>query len=704
MRIYSMTATFGKLDHETLTLQPGLNILEAPNEWGKSTWCGFLSAMLYGMDTRAKTTKTTLADKERFLPWSGSPMSGRIDLHWKGKDITIERKTKGRIPLGDFRAYETQSGIAVPGLTAANCGEQLLGIERSVFLRSAFIRHSDLPVTQDDALRSRLNALVTTGDESGDGDKLARSLKDLKNRVRYNRSGLLPQAEAQRDQISAKLRELENLDAQSQRQRQRLTEVTDWASALENHRAALHYAAAQADAHKVAQAEEACDEAHRAMTAAEKACRTLPPRDQVEQALGYLHKLEQARQDLHLESQMLPQPPAPPTAPQPYRDTDPETVARDARRHEALSAQKNLLPIIGIPLLLAGIALLFWKLLPGILTALLGAALLTGGITVNARKKRQLSALENRYGSSDPAQWISAARAYADAVAQYEAARLQADDAQSELRRRREALEEKIRSVTQNLGTVECLRRWQSALDAWDHFSQTTREVQRAESHRSTLLSMAKTAEKPTQPDHLTYTDSETARLLSDANAELQLLRSSLSQNQGRMESQGQKSALEADLAAANARIQALEDTYAALTIAQNTLADASAELQRRFAPRIAARAQALFSALTGGRYDRLSLGEDLTLRSAAATEDTLHDALWRSSGTADQMYLALRLAVAEALAPEAPLVLDDALIRFDDARLKQALTILEEEARHKQILLFTCQSREKQLQSQLSF
>ena len=88
MKIYKMTATFGKLEHAELTLQPGLNILTAPNEWGKSTWCAFLVAMLYGLDTRAKTTKTALADKERYAPWSGNPMAGRIDLNWNDRDIT----------------------------------------------------------------------------------------------------------------------------------------------------------------------------------------------------------------------------------------------------------------------------------------------------------------------------------------------------------------------------------------------------------------------------------------------------------------------------------------------------------------------------------------------------------------------------------------------------------------------------------------
>ena len=121
MKIYSMTATFGKLEHETLTLTPGLNIIHAPNEWGKSTWCAFLVAMLYGIETRVHSTKTALADKERYAPWSGAPMSGRLECNWNGRDITIERSTKGRSIFGQFKAYETQSGIPVAELTAANC-------------------------------------------------------------------------------------------------------------------------------------------------------------------------------------------------------------------------------------------------------------------------------------------------------------------------------------------------------------------------------------------------------------------------------------------------------------------------------------------------------------------------------------------------------------------------------------------------------
>ena len=111
MKILSMTATFGKLSRQTLQFEPGMNLIEAPNEWGKSTWCAFIMAMLYGIDTSARSKTGILADKEHYAPWSGEPMSGRMDILWQGREITIERQNKGRVPMGDVKAYETHTGI-----------------------------------------------------------------------------------------------------------------------------------------------------------------------------------------------------------------------------------------------------------------------------------------------------------------------------------------------------------------------------------------------------------------------------------------------------------------------------------------------------------------------------------------------------------------------------------------------------------------
>ena len=707
MRIYSMTATFGKLEHETLTLQPGLNIIEAPNEWGKSTWCAFLTAMLYGLETRAKSTKTTLADKERYAPWSGSPMAGRIDLRWKDRDITIERKTKGRIPLGQFTAYETESGLPVPELTAANCGQLLLGVERSVFLRAGFIRLNDMPVTQDEALRARLNALVTTGDESGDGERLGKALRDLKNRCRYNKTGLLPQAEAEKAGLEEKLRELETLEFQSGKLSERREQVTDWVKKLENHRAHLQYQAAQADETKVTQARQQRHDAVARLEEADAACRELPPREEAERMHRAAAQLQERWLALQMEQRMLPPLPQLPELPACYRDGDPVAVAEaDVEKNNALEKKKKQTGILWavyatVFFLAAAATWLLRSDLILIVAGVMAAAGLVLRILIGLRMKdirRELDALYDRHPGVPPAKWAEEGREIAGKLSDYVSELRGAEAARSGFTQRTERLQAETGALTGGKPLADCIAQWKDAVAAWDAYTDAQREAVRADGYWQTLKTMAKTAEAPAEPDDLTYTETETARLLSDASGELTQLHSRLSQYQGRMEALGDREIMHRALEKIDIRIAKLEDTYAALTIAQQTLQEASLELQHRFAPKISKRAQELMSAFTGGRYDRLSLGEDLGLRAGAGEEDTLHEALWRSDGTIDQLYLALRLAVAEALTEAAPLILDDALVRFDDIRLKAALEILKQEAEAKQVILFTCQSREKAL------
>ena len=703
MRIYKMTATFGKLEKETLTLEPGLNIITAPNEWGKSTWCAFLIAMLYGLDTRAKTTKTALADKERYAPWSGSPMAGRIDLCWNGRDITIERKTKRRVPLGEFQAYETASGLPVPELTAANCGAMLLGVEQTVFRRAGFIRHSDLPVTQDEALRRRLNALVTTGDESGAGDRLAQQLRELKNRCRYNRSGLLPQAEEERDSLEEKITELENLDVQSKKLKMRLDEIKEWSVKLANHQQALNYAAAEADAGRVAQAREAWEQAEGHLTSMENICAKLPAREDAEKKVRELKSFRDEWNAAQMELQMLPRPPLPPVMQGPFAGMTVQGAAEKVQRdQEAYSAAVNSKAVrqyygAGIFCFAAAIVLLVLAefLFAGV-AACVAAVFLILGLARKKQLRQQISGMEEKYGTSDTTRWSDAIREYEEQLRSYNGAQREYKESQGDvevrlmvLRKRRDAL-----CGAQEPDTL--LEFWQQTVQKWDAYHEARREALRCENHLQTLTAMAKPATRPTMEDNLTYSEAETARLLSDTVTEQQRLLGRLGQYRGRMEALGEKRQLQSQLASVNARIVKLEKTYTALTIAQDTLNQARAELQRRFAPRIAQRAQELLAGMTDGRYQRLNLGEDFSLQAGAGEEETLHDAIWRSDGTVDQLYLALRLAVAEELTPEAPLILDDALGRFDDKRMKAAVEILRKESESKQVILFSCQGREK--------
>jgi uncharacterized protein YhaN len=233
-------------------------------------------------------------------------------------------------------------------------------------------------------------------------------------------------------------------------------------------------------------------------------------------------------------------------------------------------------------------------------------------------------------------------------------------------------------------------------LASYSRLQEQKRACQQAEQVLGALSQAGEQVAPPQFADTLTYTAQQTEERIAGNNWEWRQLQQKLGQCQGQMETLGQKEGLEQEKAHLEARLAALEQHYNALTRAQEMLLQANQELQRRFAPRISQRAQELFARLTAGRYQRITLGQDMSLEAATQSETTMRNTLWRSDGTVDQLYLALRLAVAEELTPEAPLVLDDALVRFDDVRLKAALDILEETAVSKQVILFTCQGREQ--------
>ena len=702
MRIYKMTATFGKLEQATLELKPGLNIVTAPNEWGKSTWCAFLIAMLYGLDTREKTTRTALADKDRYAPWSGSPMAGRIDLNWNGRDITIERRTRRRIPLGEFQAYETESGLPVTELTASNCGAVLLGVEQSVFRRAGFIRHTDLPVTQDEALRRRLNALVTTGDDSGAADRLAEELKNLKNRCRYNRSGLLPQAEAQRDALEEKINEMDRLQSQIATLEHQTGEIKQWLKQLHNHQQAQAYAKMQADLDRVAASKSVLEQLQEELHDLETECSSLPPQQEAEQSIRELKTFRDQWNAIQTEIQQMPEEPQHPQLPLPFTGLDLEAaremVNRESAQFAATSGTKGplILMVVGVLGLISTAALIFLRAY--VFAAVSGGAgllALIWGILERISIRKQHRELLEKYGHGNWKHWGDPLVSYERELSVFRIARKEFQEICSDLEVRLMVLQKKKEALCAFEEPDVLLDYWETVWKKWEAHNNTRREILRAESHYETLRSMVRRVEKPAMEDMLTQSEEETVRLMSECAMEQQRLQNRLGQYQGRMELLGNRETAQKQLDQVRSRIIRLEETYEALAIAQEILAEARAELQRRFAPRITRQAQKLLSRMTGGRYHSITMGPDFSLRAGAGQEETLRDALWRSDGTMDQLYLALRLAVAEELTPKAPLILDDALVRFDDKRMQEAITILRELAENRQVILFTCQGRE---------
>ncbi len=172
-----------------------------------------------------------------------------------------------------------------------------------------------------------------------------------------------------------------------------------------------------------------------------------------------------------------------------------------------------------------------------------------------------------------------------------------------------------------------------------------------------------------------------------------------IAQLQGQLTALGDPLLIDAELDELQTSIDRLQTDYDALEIAMQALQEADGQLHARFSPQLGQEAGAYFRRLTAGQFDQVDLDRSLnvTVRQAGSLADRPLALL--SQGTKDQLYLSLRLSIADLVLPEGaacPLVLDDALLAFDDQRLELALALLVQLAEKRQVILFSCQQREK--------
>lgn len=139
-----------------------------------------------------------------------------------------------------------------------------------------------------------------------------------------------------------------------------------------------------------------------------------------------------------------------------------------------------------------------------------------------------------------------------------------------------------------------------------------------------------------------------------------------------------------------------------AINLAAETMTELQGSIQSSFGHYLNKKAGELIAGITGGVYDSMWIDQNLdifmnTPGKIVPIEDV-------SSGTMDQIYLALRLAAARliqgdsgAVEARLPLIFDDSFAMYDEQRLASALRYITE-IHHGQILLFTCHTREQHI------
>ncbi len=144
-----------------------------------------------------------------------------------------------------------------------------------------------------------------------------------------------------------------------------------------------------------------------------------------------------------------------------------------------------------------------------------------------------------------------------------------------------------------------------------------------------------------------------------------------------------------------------MEQESEAITLAMETIHTLSIEIHDSFGGKLNRKISELTKEITNGKYNDVKVDEKLNIKVGQKDNYVVLDKL--SSGTIDQLYLSLRLSIADMVYGEGfmPIILDDCFALYDDFRTKAALETLVNENKG-QVIVFTCHNREKEVLDQM--
>jgi AAA domain len=702
MRIRSVTAhVFGPLVNETLLLADGMTVIIGDNESGKSSWHAAIFAALCG---RRRGAGRPREDEQRFIdshkPWDDDRwlVSAEICLD-DGRRIEMRQDLAGKV---DCHAKDLDIGEDVSA-EVMNEGtpdaSRWLGLDRSSFVSTACVEQAQMLRLRGEAggLQQHLQrAAATAGADSTAAAALQKLASFRSEQVGLDRA----------NSTKPLRRALDTVRLAGDRLATARSEHDDYLR-LARQADELGEAARNADAAVAAyEAASAADEAAQLADQAERATN-------LHDALGDMPPASITEDDTLTRQvtaaltawQMQPDQPITTgmssaqirerlTAWQPV----PEGDMRRARSARAIFIAAGAAAVAGIALL-ATVSRVGGIVLIAVAAALivLGIAQRRGGPgTEAAQRNAQREILQAQLEASqqteqradqDLKKRAAAARLVTDALA---ACGLSAPTPEAAAA----ALEQWLSRHHSHVGQLGSAQRQWAELQALlngrtlqelrqdaDRAARQARDMKAGAD--SALLAAIDPAAAAAKLAELRATAREAGRTAANASGDLQRFARSITSV---AEAEEALQAAEEELG----RVRELEET---LALTRQFLDQAQDRAHRDIAPALAATIRQWLPGVTAGRYTDATVNPTTLQVNVCGPARRWRTADLLSYGTAEQVYLLLRIALADHLTKHhdtCPLVLDDATVHADPGRTRDILDLLLKIAEHRQVILFT--------------
>ena len=735
MRLESIHITsFGTLRDRDVMLGEGVNLVLGRNESGKSALSMFLKFVFYGLSGRAG--EDGISEKERYLSWETDEASGSVTLLASdGRRYRVERTMRAS---GREECRIIDAELDAPVMKGKIPGEVFLGLTESVFVSTVFVRQAAGTAVSGGDVREAIENLLLSGDETVNTKNALKKLDDERRALLHKtgRGGALYDKREEVATLEARLEASEEKGDERRSAEEELARLEAQEKDKERERASLaalvkYYPAFAAkrrlDAFRTAEQEAAAAKAALDALPGEGLDRTLEA--SLRQAVTTVDSLERRRDEteaelLRLDKQLSRMPGAD------EADTEVSAVVREGSALASKAARSAAVGAVCfvIAALTAGGAV-FGYVRAGVgslcITLAAAAALsLVLGIVFLARrgkKRRALWAFLAKWGADGLSSLEASATEIIDAACERRETDAARFDKAESLRimeaRLSEALAE-TGALASRAGCVgaDTLARAAEAIGKVAAACETREkaaEAVRAAEMRCRILSSqlgetpeaieaavaaalgseaGRAASELTEADH-----ADAIRKIDFYDQTLTMLRQQSKSKVQRIAELDatveQPERIRAQLAAQRAALAEMEEKYAALRLAYDTLAEAAESVRRDVVPRIMLEAGRLMSGFSHGKY--AALGADEALAMTFRRGDATRSVAYLSAGTRDLGYVSLRLGLIAVLSGEnrPPVVFDESFAAVDDDRLRDVSALLA--ASGGQVIWLSCRKAE---------
>lgn len=190
---------------------------------------------------------------------------------------------------------------------------------------------------------------------------------------------------------------------------------------------------------------------------------------------------------------------------------------------------------------------------------------------------------------------------------------------------------------------------------------------------------------------------SQTSDRILEITAQIASLNGSISKAESTVRPLGE---IEEELTEAQRNIAAYEEELAAYELAISTIETISEDIHGDFAETFNRYISDLVRTITDGKYGDIRVTNQLEIRVMDHEANKLAELNSLSGGTIDQLYFAVRFAIAELILQDqnVPMFLDDCFTQYDDDRLKQIISLIAKKAKQHQIIFMSCRRAESDI------